>query len=71
MLSGMYLGEITRLVLKSLVEAGALLPTNRKERWRGVFSEPQSFATALMSQIAADKSANLDVVNTVRIKVFL
>jgi len=65
MLSGMYLGEITRLVLKSLVEAGALLPANRHERWRGVFSEPKSFATALMSQIAADKSPQLDVVNTI------
>eukprot|EP00002_Diphylleia_rotans_P014383 TRINITY_DN2801_c0_g2_i4.p1 TRINITY_DN2801_c0_g2~~TRINITY_DN2801_c0_g2_i4.p1 ORF type:complete len:447 (+),score=126.54 TRINITY_DN2801_c0_g2_i4:74-1414(+) len=60
MISGMYLGEISRLVLRKLIGTGHLFQGNSYH----ILNTPYQFETEFLSRIAADKSENLDVVKT-------
>eukprot|EP01114_Cavostelium_apophysatum_P008776 TRINITY_DN2154_c0_g1_i1.p1 TRINITY_DN2154_c0_g1~~TRINITY_DN2154_c0_g1_i1.p1 ORF type:complete len:479 (-),score=101.45 TRINITY_DN2154_c0_g1_i1:69-1505(-) len=56
MISGMYLGEIVRLVLLGLIDNGQLTGFSSSE----VLKHPYKFETSYLTRIINDKSANLD-----------
>lgn len=58
-ISGMYLGELVRLVVKSAVEGGVI------EAESGALEGRYTFGTELMAQIAADDSTDLGVTHNI------
>jgi hexokinase/galactokinase len=65
MISGMYLGEVARLICQDLISRGMLF----SGRSSAVFNKPYSFKTEDMSKIAADKSSNLWSVSALLTKI--
>jgi hexokinase len=68
MMSGMYLGEITRLLLVQLVSAGALFASGKPPlppAATKAIATPWQFSTALMSDIAQDVSPDLGLVGRI------
>jgi hexokinase len=65
MVSGMYLGEITRLIFKDLINRRMLF----KESDSSVLDTAKSFKTEYMSEIEGDRSANLSATGGVLRKV--
>lgn len=65
MISGMYLGEIARLLLVQLSAAGGLFAHEGPTVATSKLFTPWSLTTAMLSEIGDDITANLDVVENV------
>ena len=63
MISGMYLGELARLLLVSLAARGALQGSTAAPD--AALFKPWAFSTAAMAEVAADESPALDAVGAV------
>ena len=60
MVSGLYLGELTRLVLMDLVNKGLLFGGNLTEEQMGVLTQKDGFKTSFYDKIAKDNSDMLN-----------
>ena len=65
MVSGLYLGEITRLLLVQLVNAGALFAADDPSKGQCAVFNPWALTTAMMSTVAEDTSDDLSIVGVV------
>jgi len=61
--SGMYLGEIVRLVIIDLINTGKIFKEYKSEMDKYSFNRHHGFPTKDMSDFESDNSPNLDVVN--------
>jgi hexokinase len=59
MVSGLYLGELTRYVILDVVEKGFMFDGNLSEKEINVISKKGSFTTASLSKIIADNTPSL------------